>query len=174
MFEVWGRVRTRGQHVPPGTPRVARCGTTVSARKEAVARASSVVSDYPATNRATTLLVRRWDTGTPWTSRCPRRPGFRKTGTGAAALTGNRDQRNSSPKAKPDSVWWLFGALGGIVGSRHRIVVKEDSLAGGLEVIHLTAPHRPDEGDDACDREQQGDGEGDVDNGHEIIMNYEL
>jgi hypothetical protein len=32
---------------------------------EAVDRTSSVVSDFPVTDRVTTLLVRRWDAGTP-------------------------------------------------------------------------------------------------------------
>ena len=49
----------------PGTPREARCGPAVPAQKEAAARKSSVVIDDPATYRVTTLLVRRWDTGTP-------------------------------------------------------------------------------------------------------------
>ena len=89
-----------------------------------------------------------------------------------SAITGPRRRRE--PMAKPESVWWLFGALGGIVGSRHCIIVKQHPLPRRLEVIHLTTPRRPDKGDDACNREQQGDGEGDVDNGHKIIMNYEL
>jgi hypothetical protein len=49
----------------PGTPRVERSGAALPAQKEAVARASSVVTDDPATNHMTTLLVRRWDAGPP-------------------------------------------------------------------------------------------------------------
>jgi hypothetical protein len=49
----------------PGTPREERSGAPLPAQMEAVARASSVVADDPATNHATTLLVRRWDAGTP-------------------------------------------------------------------------------------------------------------
>ena len=45
----------------PGTPREERSGAALPAQKEAAARASSVVSDFPATDRVTTLLVRRWD-----------------------------------------------------------------------------------------------------------------
>jgi hypothetical protein len=45
----------------PGTPREARCGPALQVQMEAAARASSVVSDDPATDRVTTLLVRRWD-----------------------------------------------------------------------------------------------------------------
>ena len=46
-----------------GSPRVARSGTALPAQKEAAARTSSVVSDSPATNHVTTLIVRRWDAG---------------------------------------------------------------------------------------------------------------
>jgi len=51
---------------------------------EAVARTSSVVADDPAIHRATTLLVRRWDAGTPSASRRSRRPGL----TEPVAVTG--------------------------------------------------------------------------------------
>ena len=46
-----------------GHSREARSWTALPAQKEAVARMSSVVTDDPATNHMTTLLVRRWDAG---------------------------------------------------------------------------------------------------------------
>jgi len=44
-----------------GHSRGARSGTAAPAQKQAAARASSVVSDHPATDHVTMLLVRRWD-----------------------------------------------------------------------------------------------------------------
>jgi len=76
----------------PGTPREARSWTALPAQREAAARASSVVANFPAPlidHAARATLGRR---------RRPRRPGFRETGvgTGAAALSGNRDGESDS------------------------------------------------------------------------------
>jgi len=61
----------------PGTPRVERPGTAVPVQKQAAGARAAWSPPSQFTTPATTLLVRRWDTGTPSASRCPRRPGLR-------------------------------------------------------------------------------------------------
>jgi hypothetical protein len=52
--------RTR-KNVKGGIHGQPRSGAHLPAQKEAAARTSSVVSDDPATDNVTTLLMRRWD-----------------------------------------------------------------------------------------------------------------
>ncbi len=66
-----------------------------------------------------------------------------------------------------------LGALFVVSSGRDILIIEEDSLAGGLEIVELSAARRPDEGDDAGEGEQQGEGQGDVNDGHKSIMNYE-
>jgi hypothetical protein len=54
------------------------------------------------------------------------------------------------------------------------LVIEEHSLAGGLEIVELAAPRRPDKGSNTGSGEQEGEGQSDVDDGHRSIMNYEL
>ena len=58
----------------PGNPRGRTIRHGSPGSEEGRRRASSMVTDVPATHRTTTLLVRRWDAGPP---RRPRRPGLR-------------------------------------------------------------------------------------------------
>lgn len=62
-----------------------------------------------------------------------------------------------------------------VTGSgRDILIIEEDSLAGGFEIVELSAARRPDEGDDAGKGEQQGEGQSDVYDRHTSIMSYEL